>query len=93
MLLEAQTLEPEDVAEYSNETGVGCMSKKPVTDEADFYHVCKSKKSGEVAWNAALYLSKVACSSEQLSVHFNVPPSIPTENGIFGAQVEVSCEK
>ncbi len=87
----AQTLDPEDIREYDEKTGLGCISKKPITEKADFYHICRSKKSGEVAWNAALYLSKVACSTDKLSVHFKLPPSLPTENGIHGAQVEVSC--
>ena len=87
----AQTLSPEDVEDFNLETGIGCVSKKTITDKADFYFVCKSKKSDEVAWNAALYRSKVACGQDKFSVFFNVPPSLPTENGIAGAQVEVSC--
>ena len=89
----AQPLQQEDVQDFDKKTGIGCISKKPVTDKADYYHICKSKKSGEVAWNAALYRSKIACSSGELSVHFKIPPSLPTENGVYGAQVEVSCGK
>ena len=90
---QAQTLAPEDVQDFDEKTGVGCISKKPITDKADYYHVCRSKKSGEVAWNAALYRSKTACSSDELSVHFKIQPSLQTENGVHGAQVEVSCGK
>ena len=86
-----QTLNPEDVQDFNSETGIGCNSEEPVTEKADFYFVCKSKVSGETAWNAALYRSKVACGKDKFSAFFNVPPSLPTENGIFGAQVEVSC--
>ncbi|RCU50008.1 hypothetical protein DU002_10320 [Corallincola holothuriorum] len=89
----AQTLAPEDIQEYDSQTGIGCISKEPVTKKADYYHICKSKKSGEVAWNAALYRSKVACSSDEMSVHFNMSPSLPTKDGIHTAQVEVTCGK
>jgi len=86
-----QALNPEDVQDFNSESGIGCISRAPVTEKADFYFVCKSKVSSETAWNAALYRSKVACDKEKFSVFFNVPPSLPTENNIFGAQVEVSC--
>ena len=88
---QAQILSPEDVQDLNEKTGVGCISKDPVTEMADFYFICKSRKSGELAWNAAMYRSKVACSSDQLRVFFNVSPSLPIENGFHGAQIEVGC--
>lgn len=90
---QAQTLSPEDVQDFDSTTGVGCITKSPVTDKADFYFVCTSSNSGDQAWNAALYRGKVACGSDELSVYFNVPPSITTESGFYGAQVEVGCGK
>jgi hypothetical protein len=90
---QAQTLSPEDVQDLDKATGVGCIAKDPVTEKADFYFVCWSSKSGEQAWNAALYRSKVACGKDKFSVYFNVPPSLQTEDGIHGAQVEVGCGK
>lgn len=90
---QAQTLSPEDVQDFDSTTGVGCIAKSPVTDKADFYFVCTSRKSGDRAWNAALYRSKEACGSDELSVYFNVPPSLPTEGDGYGAQVEVGCGK
>ena len=92
-IVHAQTLTPEDVQDFNKTTGIGCMGLKPVTAKADFYFVCKSNKSEDQAWDAALYRSKVACGKDKISVHFNVAPSIPSENGIYGAQVEVSCNK
>lgn len=90
---QAQTLSPEDVQDLHEATGVGCIAKEPVTENADFYFVCRSNKSREHAWNAALYRSKVACGKDKFSVYFNVPPSLPIEGGIHGAQVEVGCGK
>ena len=87
----AQSLSPEDVQDLDNITGVGCIEKTPVSEQTDYYFICKSRESGGQAWNAALYRSKVACSSDTFSVLFNVPPSLPTENSVFGAQIEVSC--
>ena len=87
----AQDLSPEDVQDLDEQTGVGCIEKTPVSEQADYYVICKSSKSGEQAWNAALYRSKIACKQDKFSVYFNVPPSLPIENGIHGAQVEVAC--
>ncbi|WP_345552596.1 hypothetical protein [Microbulbifer aestuariivivens] len=87
----AQTLSPEDVQDFNKTTGVGCTEKKPVSENADYYVVCKSRKSGEQAWNAAMYRSKVECSADEISVLFNLNPALPTENGIHGAQIEVNC--
>jgi hypothetical protein len=92
-IAQAQALSPEDVQDLNSKTGVGCAEKDPVSENADYYVVCKSRKSAEQAWNAALYRSKIACSSDKLSVLFNVSPSLPKENGVFGARVEVSCDK
>lgn len=89
----AQTLTPEDVKDFDEATGVGCIQERPVTKKADYYFICKSSKSGELAWNAALYRSGVACGKDKISVYFNVPPTLPTKNGIYGAQVEVGCSK
>jgi len=90
---EAQDLSLTDVQDYDASSGIGCLSQKPVTKKADYYFICRSKISEEQAWDAAIYRSKVACSSDEISVHFNVSPGVPPENGIFGAQIEVSCGK
>ena len=88
---QAQTLTPDDVQDFDKVAGIGCFKKEPVTKKADYYFICKSKKSDDHAWNAALYRSGVACGKDEISVYFNVPPSLPIEGGIYSAQVEVSC--
>jgi hypothetical protein len=87
----AQTVSEDDIKDFDSLTGTGCSQRDPVTKKADFYFVCKSKASGEGAWNAALYRAKLACGKDKFNVFFNIPPSLPKENGIYGAQIEVSC--
>jgi hypothetical protein len=87
----AQELSPEDVQDFDEATGLGCIAKDPVTGSADFYYACRSRTSADQAWNAALYRSKMACGGDKFSLYFNVSPSLPLENGIHGAQVEVGC--
>lgn len=87
----AQTVYEEDIQDFDEASGVGCINKEPVTDSANYYFVCRSRHSGENAWNAALYRGKIACKKDKFSVLFNVPPSLPTENEIYGAQVEIKC--
>ena len=83
----------DDIQDYNAENGVGCISKTPVSKSAEFYFVCKSRRSGEHAWSAALYKGKLACNGNNFSVFFNVPASLPKENEIYGAQVELKCQQ
>ena len=82
-----------DIQDYNEATQIGCLSKTPVSENADVYFVCKSRQSIEIAWQAAMYRAKVACDAEHINVLFNVSPEVPSENGVFGAQVEVNCGK
>lgn len=92
-LAPAQAALEDDIQDYNEISGIGCVSKKPITQDAEFYFVCKSKRSGESAWNAALYKGKLACNGNNFSVFFNLPPSLPVEGSIYSAQVEVRCVK
>ncbi|MEQ1836241.1 MAG: hypothetical protein ABL862_07375 [Candidatus Nitrotoga sp.] len=87
----AQSAFEDDIQEYNPVSGIGCISKTPITKNAEFYFVCRSKRSDEYAWNAALYRGKMACGGRNFSVFFNIRPSLPKENGIYGAQVELRC--
>lgn len=91
-LAQAQAVHEEDVRDYDESTGIGCVSKKPITERAEYYFVCKSKRSGESAWNAALYRGKLACNGNIFYVFFNLPASSPVEDAIYGAQVEFRCD-
>lgn len=82
---------PDDIQDYSTERGIGCMSKSPITKQAEFYFVCRSRRSTEHAWSAALYRGKLACNGRNFSVFFNMPASLPNENEIYAAQVELKC--
>ena len=91
-LLHAQSAYEDDIKDFDATTGIGCISKEPLTEKAEFYFICKSKRSADAPWNAALYRGKLACEGKNFSVFFNVNPTIPVENGVYGAQVELSCE-
>jgi hypothetical protein len=91
-LLHAQSAYEDDIRDFDKTTGIGCISKEPQTKEAEFYFICKSKRSADAAWNAALYRGKLACKGKNFSVFFNINPTIPVQENIYGAQVELSCK-
>jgi hypothetical protein len=88
-----QSAYEDDIQEFNEETGIGCTSKEPITENAEYYFVCISKRSADAAWNAALYRGKLACSGKNFSVFFNVNPTASAPSNFYGAQVELSCEK
>lgn len=88
-----QSAYEDDIQDFDKETGVGCTSKEPVTKKAEYYFICISKKSGDAAWNAALYRGKLACNGKNFSVYFNINPTVPAPINFYGAQVELSCVK
>ncbi|MFT7561927.1 MAG: hypothetical protein ACI93R_003859 [Flavobacteriales bacterium] len=84
------TVNPEEINEYSSESGVGCTESSD--DKTGLIHiVCKSRESGESAWNACTYRAKLACPSQVYKMHFNKNPTLPTVNGVFGSQMEIKC--
>ncbi len=88
-----QSVYEDDIQDFDEKTGIGCTSKEPVTKKAEYYIICISKRSGDAAWNAALYRGKLACKGKNLSIFFNVNPTALTPRGYYGAQVELSCAK
>ena len=44
LLASAQSLSPEDIQDFDEETGMGCIEKNPVSEQADYYVICKSNK-------------------------------------------------
>jgi hypothetical protein len=82
----------EEIQDYDDKSGIGCNSRPPVTKNAQFHFVCRSRRSGESAWNAALYRGKLACHGANFDVLSNVPPSLPDEGEIYVAQVELKCK-
>ncbi len=83
----------DEVQDDIAKSGIGCISRHPLSKDAQFYFVCRSKRSVESAWNAALYRGKLACSGANFNVFFNVRPDLPKEGEIFVAQVELRCNK
>lgn len=69
-------LTEKDVQDYNEASNTGCLSKTPVSKNADVYFVCKSKQSTEIAWQAAMHRAKVACDAEHINVLFNVSPEV-----------------
>jgi len=88
-----QSAYEDDIQDFNVETGIGCKSNKPITEKATYYFICISKRSGEAAWNAALYRGKLACKGKDFSVFFNLNPTAPAPDKLYGAQVELSCVK
>jgi hypothetical protein len=83
----------DDIQEYSDKSGIGCVSKHPVSSAAEFYFVCRSRRSAEAAWSAALYRGKLSCGGANFDLFFNVSPGLPKEGDIYVAQVELKCSK
>ncbi|WP_072679666.1 hypothetical protein [Arcobacter sp. LA11] len=83
----------EDVSDYNSKTGVGCTVTKEVNDLNSAHIVCRSKHSGEHAWNAVIARSKQMCESNKWTMLFKRPPALPPENGIYGAQIDIKCIK
>lgn len=90
---QAQQVMEAEIQDYVAERGIGCVSKRPMSNNAQFFFVCRSRRSVESAWNAALYRGKLACNGTSFSVLFNVPPGLPKEGDVFVAQVELSCKR
>jgi len=88
-----QSAYEDDIQDFNKETGIGCTSNKPVSEGAEYYFICLSKRSADAAWNAALYRGKLACNGKNFSVYFNVNPKAPAPSSFYGAQVELSCAK
>lgn len=83
----------EDVANYNPQTGVGCLVKEDPNNTLQAHIVCRSKHSGEDAWNAVMARSKRFCASEKWKMLFKRPPSLPIKNKIHGAQMDIRCIK
>jgi len=82
----------DEIQDYNAESGIGCVSKSPITKQAEFFFICRSRRSSEHAWSAALYRGKLACDGRNIAVFFNVPASLPKEDESYGAQVELRCK-
>jgi len=85
-------VDAEELKDFSELTGVGCLVK----DDKDGITaiVCKSKRSAEFAWNAVLARSKFRCQAEgkpNINMLFLRPPSLPVENGVYTAQMDIRC--
>lgn len=83
----------EDVADYNSNTGVGCIVNKNPNNLNQAHIVCKSKHSAEYAWNAVTARSKEMCTSSKWTMLFKRSPSLPKQNGIYGAQMDIVCKK
>ncbi len=87
----ASALTRQDVQDYDETTKIGCFSKQPISDKADVYFICKSRHSKEIAFQAVMYRVKLKCNSDWLNMLFKLPPDVPTETGLYGVQMEASC--
>jgi hypothetical protein len=83
----------EDIADYSAQTGVGCKVTKTSNKILEAHILCRSKHSGEHAWNVVIARSKKLCTSQKWTMLFKRPPSLPKEKGAFGAQMDIVCVK
>ncbi len=91
--LSNQSAYEDDIQDFNKETGIGCISKNPVTEKAEYYFICISKRSRDAAWNAVLYRGKMACNGKNVSLYFNINPIAPAPDSFYGAQIELSCAK
>lgn len=87
-------VDPEEVKDFKEATGVGCQVEENREGPGIVSIVCRSKKSGDLAWNAVMARSKMRCQSSRkkmIQMLFLKPPSLPVENGIFAAQMDIKC--
>ncbi|OUS29462.1 hypothetical protein A9Q99_10235 [Gammaproteobacteria bacterium 45_16_T64] len=83
----------EDTADYDPTTGIGCLLEYEGDNRNSAHILCRSRNSGEYAWNAVLARSKSMCPSQKFKMLFKRPPSLPTTNGVYGAQMDIECVK
>ena len=89
-LADSSKVNLEEVKKYDPITEIGCTKKEP--DDRNIINiVCRSKISGESAWNAAMYHAKFACESQLYDVLFEKNPTLPLLNGVHGVQVQLKC--
>lgn len=88
---QGQAVFSDDVQDFNNITGVGCFEKIPVTKNANFNFTCKSRKSEDHAWYAVMHRVKRACGTENIFLFAYVPPILPAEHDMYGAQAEFNC--
>ncbi len=87
-----QAVNPEEIKDYTEESGIGCTQSIPGKEEL-IHIVCKSKISAQSAWNASMYRAKYACESQLFSMFFNKPPRYQWKTGYLAPKLKSSAKR